>query len=333
MDESLYYNPNKLLSYNRVLNFVIGARGIGKTFGYKEYCIKRFIKHGEQFIYTKRYKTDLKGLETFFDAVSMKFPDHTFKVKGRELYIDNKLAGWAVPLSSWQSIKAREFPKVTTILYDEFLLESSSKQSYMKDEPTALMNFMDTVLRNRDNGRCICLSNAVSIVNPFFLYFNLIPDTNKRYNAYEDHVIEIPDSVDFSEERVKTRFGRMISKTEYGRFSLNNEFINDSSIFIEKRTPESRFQFAVVYKGMTMGVWVDVAEGLVYLSQDYDPSTKNIYALTTDDLSDNVMLASNWKKNYHLLKLGRAFINSYLRFDSQVMRNVGYEMFKKMRVQ
>jgi hypothetical protein len=32
MDESLYYNPNKMLSYNRILNFVIGARGIGKSF-------------------------------------------------------------------------------------------------------------------------------------------------------------------------------------------------------------------------------------------------------------------------------------------------------------
>ena len=333
MDKSLYYNPNKLLSYNRILNFIIGARGIGKTYGYKKFCINRFLKHGEQFIYLKRYKTDVKGVEQFFDTVSQDFPDSTFKVKGRELYIDDKLAGWVMPLSSWQSVKSREFPNVCTILYDEFLLEKSSKQSYMQDEPKALLNFMDTVIRNRDNARCICMSNAVSVVNPFFLYFNLIPNIDKRYNAYESIVVEIPDSVDFTEERKKTKFGKLIDGTDYGDFSLGNEFVNDSQVFVEKRSKESKFQFSVVYNGMTIGVWVDTEKGLLYLSNDYDPDTKKVFALSTDDLNENVLLMNGWKNNYYLGKMVNAFLNGYLRFDNQVLRNVGYEMFKKMRVQ
>lgn len=333
MDKSLYYNPNKLLSYNRILNFIIGARGIGKTYGYKKFCINRFLKHGEQFIYLKRYKTDVKGVEQFFDTVSQDFPGSTFKVKGRELYIDDKLAGWVMPLSSWQSVKSREFPNVCTILYDEFLLEKSSKQSYMQDEPKALLNFMDTVIRNRDNARCICMSNAVSVVNPFFLYFNLIPNIDKRYNAYESIVVEIPDSVDFTEERKKTKFGKLIDGTDYGDFSLGNEFVNDSQVFIEKRSKESKYQFSVVYNGMTIGVWVDTEKGLLYLSNDYDPDSKKIFALSTDDLDENVLLMNSWKNNYYLGKMVNAFLNGYLRFDNQVLRNVGYEMFKKMRVQ
>lgn len=332
MDSSLFYNPNKLLSYNRILNFVIGARGIGKTYGFKKYCINRFIKNGEQFIYLKRYKTDLKGFDRFFDAVAKEFPEHSFKVRGRECYIDGKLSGWIMPLSSWQSIKASEYPNVCTILYDEFLLEKSSKQSYMQEEPKALLNFMDTVIRNRDNARCICMANAVSVVNPFFLYFNYIPNINKRYNAYEDAVIEIPDSVDFSEERKKTRFGRLISKTDYGAFSLGNEFVNDSQVFIEKRTKESKFSFAVIYKGMTMGLWVDADAGLLFLSNDYDPSSKYMFALSTDDLSENVMMLTGWKNNYYLKKMVHAFMSGYLRFDNQILRNIGYEMFKKMNI-
>ena len=333
MDKSLYYNPNKLLSYNRILNFIIGARGIGKTYGYKKFCINRFLKHGEQFIYLKRYKTDVKGVEQFFDTVSQDFPESSFKVKGRELYIDDKLAGWVMPLSSWQSVKSREFPNVCTILYDEFLLEKSSKQSYMQDEPKALLNFMDTVIRNRDNARCICMSNAVSVVNPFFLYFNLIPNIDKRYNAYESIVVEIPDSVDFTEERKKTKFGKLIDGTDYGDFSLGNEFVNDSQVFIEKRSKESKYQFSVIYNGMTIGVWVDAEKGLLYLSNDYDPDSKKVFALSTDDLDENVLLMNSWKNNYYLGKMVNAFLNGYLRFDNQVLRNVGYEMFKKMRVQ
>lgn len=333
MDNSLYYNPNKLLSYNRILNFIIGARGIGKTYGYKKYCINRFLKSGEQFIYLKRYKTDVKGVEQFFDTVAQEFQGTSFKVKGRELYINDQLAGWVMPLSSWQSVKSREFPNVCTILYDEFLLEKSSKQMYMQDEPKALLNFMDTVIRNRDNARCICMSNAVSIVNPFFLYFGLVPNIDKRYNAYESIVVEIPDSVDFTEERKKTKFGKLIDGTDYGDFSLGNEFINDSQVFIEKRSKESRFQFSVVYNGMTIGAWVDTEKGILYLSNDYDPTSKKTYALTTDDLDENTLLMNNWKNNYYLGKMVNAFLNGYLRFDNQVLRNVGYEMFKKMRVQ
>lgn len=314
------------------MNFVIGARGIGKTYGFKKYAIKRFIKHGEQFIYLKRYKTDIKGTDQFFDAVAKEFPNHSFKVRGRELYIDDKLAGWVMPLSAWQSVKSREFPNVCTIIYDEFLLEKSSKQSYMQDEPKALLNFMDTIIRNRDNARCICLSNAVSIVNPFFLYFNIIPNVNKRFNAYESIVVEIPDSVDFSDERKKTKFGKLIAGTDYGDFALGNEFINDSKVFIEKRSKESRFQFSIVYKGMTIGVWVDVDKGVMYLSHDHDPSTKLCFALTTDDLDENTMMMTSWKQNYYLSKMVNAFLNGYLRFDNQVLRNIGYEIFKRMNV-
>lgn len=333
MDTSLYYNPNKLMSFNRILNFVIGARGIGKTYGFKKYCIKRFIKHGKQFIYLKRYKTDIKGISQFFDSVQKDFPDHTFKVNGNELHIDGQLAGWVMPLSSWQSVKSREFPNVETILYDEFLLEKSSKQMYMQDEPKALLNFMDTVFRNREDVRCICMANAVSVVNPFFLYFNIVPNIDKRYNKYRSIVVEIPDSIDFTEERKKTSFGELINDTDYGNFSLGNEFINDSHVFIERRSKNSKFKFAVIYKGMTMGVWVDVEEGLMYLDNDYDPDTRYKYALTTDDLSENNLMMNRWKDNYQLKKLVSAFLNGYLRFDNQVLRNVGFEMFKKMGVQ
>lgn len=333
MDKSKFYNPNKLLSYNRILNFVIGARGIGKTYGFKKYVVKRFIKTGEQFIYLKRYKTDIKGINQFFDSLSKEFPEHSFKVKGKELYIDDKLCGWVMSLSSWQSIKSREFPNVTTLIYDEFMLEDSSNQRYMDNEPEALLNLMDTIIRNRDNARMICLSNAVSITNPFFIYFDVIPNINKRYNAYEDIVVEIPDSKDFSNERIKTPFGSLISKVDYGKFSLGNEFVNDSSVFIEKRSKDSRFQFSIVFSGMTFGIWVDVEQGVMYLSDDFDPSTRYKFSLTTDDLNEDSPLIKNWRDNFFLSRMVNAFLNGYLRFDNQMCRNIGYEIFRKMRIQ
>lgn len=332
MKESLYYDPNKMLSYDRILNFVIGARGIGKSYAMKKHPIKRFIKHGEQFIYVRRYKPELKKISNYFNDVSQEFPDHEFKVKGRQFFIDGKLAGWAIPLSAWQSEKSNAYPMVTTIIFDEFIRERDNS-GYIPNEVDALLNLMDTVFRTRENGRCICLSNAVSVINPYFVYFGLVPDINKRFNAYKHILIEIPDSKDFSDERRKTKFGQLIDGTEYGEMSLDNEFVNDSDVFIEKRSKNSKFVFSIVYKGMRMGVWVDTQQMLLYLTTDHDPSTKSVYALTADELEEGVVLVTNYKKNYHIRKLCSAFMNGQLRFDNQLMRTIGYEMFKKMRVQ
>lgn len=331
MDKSLYYSPSKLLSYNRILNFVIGARGIGKSYAWKKHPINQFLKHGKQMIYVRRYKSELKKIGNYFNDIAAEFPDHEFKVKGRQLLIDDKLFGWAIPLSAWQSEKSNAYPNVSTIIFDEFIREKD-KSGYLPNDVEALLNLMDTVFRGREDVRCVCLSNAVSVVNPYFLYFDLVPNINRRYNAYKDILVEIPESADFSAERRKTRFGSLIDGTEYGDMSLDNEFTNDSELFVEKRSKKSKHVFSVIYKGITMGIWVDVNEGLMYMSPDHDPSSRNVYALTTDDLKENTMLLTGWRNNYHLKKMVSAFKKGFLRFDNQLMRSNAYEIFKKMNI-
>lgn len=331
MDKSLYYSPNKLLSYNRVLNFTIGERGLGKTYGIKKHAVKRFLKYGEQFIYIKRFKTDFKKIKNFFKALEKDpdFKDNKFEVKGREFWIDDTLFGWAVPLSTWQTEKSNDYPDVTLIFYDEFLKEKDLGGK-IPNEPQALLSFMDTVIRNRTNVRVLCAGNSVSIVNDYFVYFGLVPDIRKRYNAYESIVVEITDSPEFRAEREKTPFGQLIKDTEYGKMSLGNEFVNDSETFIEKRSKKSKYQFSVVYKGMTFGIWTDINEGLMYLSQDHDPSSKKVFALTREDMNDNRVFANS--QNYYVRKMVNTFKRSELRFDGQLVRTIGYEMLRMFNI-
>ena len=68
-----YYSFDKLFSYNFLLAFVITERGLGKTFGAKVAMLKKFIKNGEQFIYIRRYKTELdSALATFWSDIQSK---------------------------------------------------------------------------------------------------------------------------------------------------------------------------------------------------------------------------------------------------------------------
>lgn len=332
MDTSLYYNPNKLLSYNRLMNFVIGARGIGKSYAFKIHPIKRFLKHGEQFVYIRRYKEELRKIQQYFSDVAHEFPGVEFEVKGREFYINGEQAGFAIPLSQWQKEKSTSYPNVTTIIFDEFIRQKDTSR-YLPNEVEALLNLIDTIIRTRDNARVICLSNAVTITNPYFIYFKLTPDIERRFNAYDEIIVEIPDSADFSEQRKKTKFGKLIKGTNYGDMAMDNEFTEDSQVFIERRSKDSKFKFAFVYKGSKYGVWLDVTNGMMYISEKYDPSGRHVFSLTMDDLNSNSVYMRAYSKNYMLKNMIEFFKLGAVRFDNQKVKNKCYEMFQDMNVQ
>ena len=46
MNSNIFYDFQKVLSYNALLNLIIGERGVGKTYGMKKFCINKFkIQH------------------------------------------------------------------------------------------------------------------------------------------------------------------------------------------------------------------------------------------------------------------------------------------------
>lgn len=70
-----YYDGSKAISYNALFSFCIGGRSIGKTYYFKKYAIKDFLKKKKQFIYLRRYKEELqKTISTFFNDVKQEFP-------------------------------------------------------------------------------------------------------------------------------------------------------------------------------------------------------------------------------------------------------------------
>lgn len=189
MDVSLYYDPNKLLSYNKLLNFVVGSKGIGKTYGFKKYCVNKFLSNKEKFIYLKRYKKDVLNVNYFFEDISGDFKDVSFKTLNNKLYINGDLCGYIIPLSEAHLYKAKNFNDVRTIIYDDFLVRNKYLNSYMECEPFVLLNFIDDVIKNRTNLKCVCLGNLENN-NPYFDYFN-INNPNVGLNVYDSFILEM----------------------------------------------------------------------------------------------------------------------------------------------
>jgi predicted AAA+ superfamily ATPase len=96
----MYYDYNDILSRNAMINFILTNRGLGKTYGIKKKFINNFLKKGEQFVYVRRYKTEFKKILTFFDDIADQFPNHSFKCTKNFAYIDDKVCGYFIPLST-----------------------------------------------------------------------------------------------------------------------------------------------------------------------------------------------------------------------------------------
>ena len=49
MESNIFWDMRRTMSYNRFLNFIVGNRGGGKTYGFKKMAIERFMNGKGQF--------------------------------------------------------------------------------------------------------------------------------------------------------------------------------------------------------------------------------------------------------------------------------------------
>ena len=164
------------------------------------------LKYGEQFIYVRRYKTEFKKLKLFFDDIRHEFPNVKLEVKGKTFFINEKVAGYSIALSTSQSEKSTAYPNVGTILFDEFIVDKSYIR-YLPNEVEIFLDLYETVARFRENVKAYFLANKVTLVNPYFKYFDCIPKKENRFSTFKDGeiVVEQFTSESFIEMKKKTR--------------------------------------------------------------------------------------------------------------------------------
>ena len=330
--KDLYLNVNHLLSYGLKVIIIVALRGYGKTYGTKKFAINRHIKHGEEFIYIKRHKTDLQNLDTFFDSLQKEYPEHVFTVKGKNFFCDNVLCGRAVPLSSWQKMKSSEFPNVTVIIFDEFIKEKDLSY-YLPNEVENFLNILDTFIRNRDDVWVFMLGNAVTMANPYFLYFNRYPKKGEEIYKKGEILVNIPKAEKFTKVKENTFIGRLTKGTSYAEFALYNEWKEDNEAFVEKRTKQSKYVCTFEINGKLLGMWYDKNRNLLYLSNKHNAKHSVHIVTKKEAYQEGKILVSGFKNHYHTLKLGNAFLKGQLRFDDIYVREYGYELMKNLKVQ
>ena len=339
MDKSIFYNPERILSFNALLNIIIGERGVGKTYGFKTFAVKRFLNKGKQFAYIRRYDTDLEASvgstndNKFFEQIKKEFPNSEFKItkskKVRKIYIDNKICGYALPLSAADSLKSSSYENVDIIIYDEFMLKEGSTQHYLKNEPEIILDLIETIGRLRDI-RVFCLGNAISSTCPIMSYFNITLPYNTDIKLFKDNTIAIEyiRNDKYREVKKASRFGKLIDGTRYGSYAIDNEFLLDSKSFIKKKDNNAKFYFILYINGNTYGVWRDFKNQLMYISNDIDPNCPIKLAIHEEDHNESTIYAKV-RSNFWFKQIINHYRLARLCFENQNVKNLVMQELNK----
>lgn len=307
---------------------IIGMRGGGKTYGAKKWCIRDFLRNGKQFGWVRRFQSELdEALKGFFNPLLFdedlvkEFGTISYEVKGGKLYINDKLAGHSFSLTSANKIKSSEYPLVDKIIFDEFLIERGSSAYYLKGEVEMLFGIMESIFRQRENGRVILIANSVSYSNPYFMFFKIKPFT-KEYLHIKDRslLIHLYYNEEFAKSKRQSKFGSLISGTGYESYAIDNNFVDLSDTFIEKKTAGVKFSCVVRYEGRDYGFWVDTNRGLMFASNDIDPSGSNRYVISELEHDINYMLVLNYKAT-HLYEIMNYYTHGLLRFEDNIIKS------------
>lgn len=174
-----FYSLRAILSKNAQYNVIIGERSNGKTYACLEYGIKEYFRTGNQMAIVRRFREDFTGRRgaTMFDALvangviekaskgawdsiyyfSSRWYLCKHDEKGNRIKDENPFC-YGFSLSQAEHDKSTSYPRVTTIVFDEFI----TRTMYLDDEFTIFCNVVSTIIRQRDNVKIFMLGNTVN---------------------------------------------------------------------------------------------------------------------------------------------------------------------------
>lgn len=311
-----YYDWNKTLSYDADVTMVVGARGIGKTYGLRLQFIRDWIKDGSRFAEIVRHKNELSDFSaTYFNRIeeNNEFPDFVFKTSPRHAYIaykpknkDDKpqwkLIGYFGALTEAQAMKKRTYSKVKRILLDEAVIDKRLDRyhNYLPNEFGILANILDSISRERSeteyNKRCrvYLLGNACDLLNVYFAAYGVNKEPKEGYSWHKNKTMLLHYVKNAEYAKAKTNdtvAGRMLANTADELVASANEFLRANNDYVFKKPKHAKFYFGLVYNDKKFGVWADYKEGYYYVTEKIPKNASPIYALSASDNKVNYIMA------------------------------------------
>lgn len=174
-------------------------RSTGKSYAVKEYVLKEAFEKGAEFVYLRRKPQEIKDIDTvdyFTDMDVSKLTKGEYQyinVFRRRIYfavmddegklVNKKKIGYVMDLHSMESKKSLMYPKVETIVFEEYVTE----EYYLPHEADYLLpNLVSSIARDRKLF-VIMIGNKVSKFNPYVQEWNLSKMMNQETGTIDTY--------------------------------------------------------------------------------------------------------------------------------------------------
>lgn len=266
-----YYTADNLLKKGAIISQCYSDRSDGKTFNIKERGLTAYLDDKSQYVYMRLFKTEIteKMYTSFMNEIINKKPN---LVKGYEfLGTKTKLLirkngekewdtlAYFIPLTMAGKYKSTlDVDRIKSIELDEAVPIDGI---YPKDVVSKLLDFWNTVDRDRDIVRLNIFANKISPFSPYFDYWGINLSMNgNKIRTYQNGTlaVEVYYSEEHRDERKKSRFSDLIKGTEYEDFYFGGIL---NAIGIKKGTIKSAEYWC--------SFMTEKGEGSIYMKDDY----------------------------------------------------------------
>lgn len=309
IDLENYWNPQKLLPYQRHFIFVNSIRGCGKSYTLQWFLLKKAIREKKQFMFLVRTQDEIKSsaFQSSFEKVcAVEYPEYDFVWNKDQLNLqeDDKIQrplGFCRPLSAAVKVKKQSFPNVYYAMMDEYMLEPKDQDKYVKGwhEPDAVLSIYDTIDRDEDRLYMFLLGNNTCFYNPYHMHPAFrIPETKEGDLWMSDNVLFqfYRPSEFLANKKKNSKFRKMVENTEYGKYANQGIYVGDNNDFIKEKTKNASYVMKIIANGVDYGVWSE-GKTLIISNRFINSYGLNI-ALTKDDMKEGV----NYAKSDYLIK-------------------------------
>ena len=353
----MYYDKNGYIDFkklmeedNNVYKFILGARGIGKTFGCLKFLVDNARKSGNKFVYMRRTQTQVDLIKTPelnpFNALEyelgskysfilkainknvMGIYDSVFNVDKNIYEPSSTPIGFIIALSTIANIRGIGGNDIDYIFYDEFVGELHEKP--IKSEGLAFLNALETIGRNRELKnieplKLICASNSVNLGNPIFIELKFITTIEKAIKNNIDFInlkerltsIYIIKNNPISLKKKDTALYKLSGTGAFTDMALDNEFTKENFDMVKSRKINDFKLICTVgeiaiYKHRSANEW--------YITDFVNGKTNNQYNSSDIDIK-------RWRNDYYYLQL--AYLNRHIYFESYI-HQVIFEKYSKV---
>ena len=340
-DAAGYLDIRAILATGSPFIFIVGGRGIGKTYG----ALKTAVEDKRFFMYMRRTQAqvDIVNKSEFnpFNSINR---DEGLDIRPRPFTKYNSVfeahepdpasgedmaepVGYTCALSTISNLRSFDASAVDLLIYDEFIADKHDRP--IKYEGSAFLGAIETIGRNRElRGenplQVLCLANAVDLANPIYLELNLVNVAMKmkekgqqiRKDGRRGYLMINLDVTPIGQKKKDTALYRLAADdSEFSRMAISNEYSFEE---IGSIKPRRLVEYVPLVRIGEICIYKHKSDRLYYVSQHASGSPDVLTAGEAD--------RARFKKKYYYLWI--AYLDGRIEFESYLAQ-VLFERYNK----